>query len=169
MARRAEPKKDIEYTFRFRNGNCTHRTVLIYEGMNEKGRCVFYNKLSNAYTSMTPKRFGYIHRFNLVSEKPIIKELTPTERARQKARQERLKLEAQQREEQNKIKVYIGQLRSLNKVKKIEVERIAKRSVEDIIKDLESLSWNSRTAPEWYSISHIIDDNDIGQGEICAI
>lgn len=169
MSRKVEPKKDIEYIFRFRNGNYTHHTVLIYESMNEKGRFVFFNKLNKSYTSMLPQRFRYIHRFNLVAEKPIVKEPTPAELERQKARQERLKLEAKQREEQNQIKVYIGQLKSLSNVKKIKVEMIAQRSVEDIIKDLECLSWTLITVQEWYKISHIIDDNDVGQGGVCAI
>lgn len=69
--RRAQPKEGIEYTFRFHKNGKTSFTTLTFETTNEKGRLVFYNKQSKAFTSMKPERFSYIHRFNLVREKPI--------------------------------------------------------------------------------------------------
>lgn len=68
MAKRATPKENVEYVFRFRKGDKTCYVTLIFEGINEKNRCVFYNKQSGAFTSMLPERFSYIHRFNLVRE-----------------------------------------------------------------------------------------------------
>lgn len=166
MARRAEPKGNIEYTFRFRKGDRTHLTVLIYEGMNEKGRCVFFNKSSKSHTSMTLKRFGYIHRFNLISEnqiqkQPIQKEPSPIELERQKARQKRLEEIERERKQQKEIKEYIEQLQSLNNAQKEEVESAVQRRVEDIILDLNGGAWTSITSIEWYKVQQIIRNNGV--------
>ncbi len=156
MPPKAVPKEDIEYKFRFRKDNLIRISTLIYEGMNEKGRCVFFNKLSNTYTSMTLKRFAYIHRFNLISEKSIEKRPSAVELERQKARQERLEEIAKERKQKEEIRKYIMQLKALNKTKKELVEKIVQRSIEEIILELNNGHWTSRTAQEWYKIQHII-------------
>ncbi|MBQ7348653.1 MAG: hypothetical protein IJW47_01525 [Clostridia bacterium] len=76
--RRAQPKEGIEYTFRFYKDGKVSLTTLIYDSVNDKGRLVFYNKQSGAFTTMLPNRFSYIHRFNLVRELPI--KIVPKER-----------------------------------------------------------------------------------------
>lgn len=164
MARRAEPKKDIEYKFRFHKNGVTHSVVLIFENINEKGRLVFLNKKSGAFTSMTPERFGYIHRFNLMSEKPIQKQPSQIEIQQEKQRQEairrrveeeRLKRKAK-KEEKEEIDDYIERLRTLNKDKQSEVEFCVGRLVKDIIASLSCGHWDYTTASEWYKIKDIV-------------
>lgn len=76
--RKAQPKEGIEYTFRFYKDGKVSLTTLIYDSVNDKGRLVFYNKQSGAFTTMLPDRFSYIHRFNLVRELPV--KVVPKER-----------------------------------------------------------------------------------------
>ena len=72
MGKKATPQKGIMYTFRFRNEKKgVHYTTLLFEGRNDKGRLVFYNYESKAFTTMRDDRFSYIHRFNLVKEEKV--------------------------------------------------------------------------------------------------
>ncbi len=153
MPPRAVPKPNIEYKFKFNKV-----WILIFEGVNEKGRYVFTNKQLGTFTSMSPKRFSYAHRYNLISETPIIKENKPSiiELERQKARQKRLEEEEKARKVREEIKVYIKQLKGLNNGQKEEVESIVQRSVEEMILELSKGTWSSRTAQEWYDIQHIV-------------
>lgn len=66
--KRAEPKENVEYTFDFGKGK---RYTFIYIGINEaNGRIRMFNVATKTITTMPPERFSYIHRFNLISERP---------------------------------------------------------------------------------------------------
>lgn len=68
------PEFNVEYTFRY-PGNKIY--TFVYEGTNANGRLAFWNKTTNNITDMRTDRFSYLHRFQLVSEKPIEKATSP--------------------------------------------------------------------------------------------
>ncbi len=72
MPRKITPKENVEYIFRFTNKNLqTHVTKLIYISTLPNGRLEFFNKSTKTYTTMAYDRFRYIHRFNLLEERPV--------------------------------------------------------------------------------------------------
>ena len=132
MARRAEPKKGILYTFKFRNEKGWHYTTLLYEGINNKGRLEFYNYESKALTTMPAKRFSYIHRFNLVKEEPVkmeIKDVAPPLIIEQPIIEEN--------EISNQEQKILHELRSLNENERKRVRITLARETDDLIKDVE--------------------------------
>ena len=136
MARRAVPQIGMEYTFKFRKCGLTHKTTLIFNGVNEKGRCEFFNVQSNAFTSMTPKRFAYIHRFNLTSEGPArdIERPTLKEVPRNLIEDNISITDDDVPKEAQKI---IKHFRSLNQVQRVLVQKAIGRNVDNFISDLE--------------------------------
>ncbi len=135
MPRRAEPQYGIKYTFRFRNEKGTHFTTLLYEGVNDKGRLVFYNYTSKAYTTMPKERFSYIHRFNFVKEEPVERKITTINP--NSIVDEPITNIKDDEELTSKGKELILKMRSLNKGEREKIRVVIGREVGEFIKDLE--------------------------------
>ena len=136
MGRRAEPKKDIEYIFRFKHGNNVKKTTLIFEGINEKGRLEFFNKEAGTYTSMPPERFSYIHRFNLVSEQVVVKKLSkqPVLDKYERQRLDDIEKEKKEREEAQKFNEQnLKCLKSFTEQEKTQLRKFLGFSVDELI------------------------------------
>lgn len=67
--KRAAPEKNVIYTFYYGERKIYK---FLYIGTDEvTGRLRMFNVNSKTITTMPPARFSYIHRFNLLSEKPV--------------------------------------------------------------------------------------------------
>ena len=151
--RRAVPKYDVEYTFKFKKGDKTSYVTLTYEGINDKGRYEFYNVKAKSFTSMPFERFSYLHRFNLAEEKPKkrigIREVP--------SKLIEVKEIINMSEEQQKLERGLAVMKGLNDAQKQRVSSAIGRSADAFIKDFERFVHAEEGVVDGYVLSEWIE------------